>query len=121
MTQSLTNKFYTYQGNPVKTLSNILLTISALLVSANSLAVNEWSNPYNVKKIDTLTTGNNAFITLDGFSDPECNNNRIHLTSSDSEHFKEMMSLILSAFHANSKINIFTNSSCEGIRVELSK
>ena len=98
------------------------LTFSLVIFTSNlAFAVNGWSQPHMVKLIDSLTSENESYITLDGFSDPACNNNRIHLTSSNSEHYNEMMSLVLSAFHANSKINIYLSSSCKGVRVMLSK
>ncbi len=106
-------------------MKNIVKVIMVLMffVSFPSFGESGWSGAYKVVLIDTLDESleNKSYISLDGFSNTVCNKDRILLTSSKADHYKEMMSLVLSAFHSGSKINIYLSSSCNGIRVQLSK
>ncbi|TQV70669.1 hypothetical protein FKG94_20265 [Exilibacterium tricleocarpae] len=101
----------------------VIVATTIFLVSSNALSVNGWSGPHKVQMIDTLDVaqGYKSYITLEGFVNPGCNENRILLQSSDPDHYKEMSALILAAFHAGTKVDIYLSSSCGGQRVRATR
>ena len=103
-------------------MTNIKILLSAIifLTSATS-ALAEWTTSHKVSIIDSLTAGNESFITLSGYQNVNCDENRIHLKTTNTQNYSEMISLVVSAFHANTDVKFLINSVCQADRVMLVK
>jgi len=105
---------------------NYLIYVLVLVVASVSAARADilYTGAYTVGVIDNLQNQNTAFITLNGYENTVCDENRILIETTSSEEFKKMLAIVLGAFHTSAKVNflIDTSSNCRARdRVLLSK
>ena len=74
----------------------------------------EGANAHTISVVDSLHSNNSIYVTLSGFTDNRCsaNSNRIHVTSSNQEHFNKLVSIVLSAYHSGSGISFLIDDNC---------
>ena len=107
----------------MKVLSKIM-SVLALGISMSASSADAWtSKGYNISAIDSSAAENHAYITLEGYTNPSCNLNRIVLTDSSEDKFNQMFSMVLSAFHSGTKVKFYFSdtSNCNSNRIQLIK
>lgn len=98
-------------------------TLIGMLISANVSAVEGWSAYHKISAIDSLSMDKKAYLSLENFTNANCSQNRILLTSHDDRHYDQMFSMILSAFHAGSEVKFYFPSldNCDSTRILIRK
>jgi hypothetical protein len=76
------------------------LLTGALLITglATSTICSAEIGLYRIKMIDSLTLPSQKYVTLDGYTNPACDNNRILVQFSDPEQQKQVFVMLLGAF-----------------------
>lgn len=101
-----------------------VLAVTAVLVATSGApAMADWIGPLPITAVDTLAPGI-KYVTLQGYANALCDENRILLDISDAEYRKEVFATVLSAFHAGARVSISMSASagqCRGNRVVVSR
>jgi hypothetical protein len=112
-----------YFGGFVKLLSKFFI-LGVLGLPLSVFSAEGWMpNGYEVSVIDSVVADNFTYLTLEGYTNPACNNNRIALNHSSKAKFDQMFSMVLSAFHSGAKIKFYfpDTSNCNSTRILLIK
>lgn len=108
----------------MKKLKIVIWTIAALN-SANILAAEQgWTGPHHIKLVDSATSSkNNALISLEGYSNGVCSNNRVFLSIADDQKFNQLFSMMLGAFHSGKQVDFYlpNSSDCTSTRLAVIK
>lgn len=109
-------------------MSRYLVSVVLILFSLNVFSAEGWSGSNTVVAIDSLPGSspsftNKVFVSLEGYSNPSCSNNRIAVYATDTNKFDQMFSMVLSAMHSGSKINFYfpDTSTCDSNRIIITK
>lgn len=102
-----------------KFLTSALLAISLATTTAHSAS----TGPRQIKVIDSLVP-TMKFVTLDGYVNPACDGNRIIVRFDDTQYYKEVFVMLMSAFLAGYFVEILiteTSGNCFAERVLVSR
>jgi hypothetical protein len=114
----------------MKNLVSLLFALVVLVSQSVSAAEPVWvgamlggATAKTITKIDTVYTSDSVYISMDGFSHDWCTStsNRIILTSTDVEQYKQLFSIALSAFHTGSQVSFLIDESCKSSRMMVQK
>lgn len=92
-----------------------------LFLFTNTAQAQQWTGSRQVTLIDSLTVGQ-KFITLAGFTNASCDENRIFVAEPNIEYQKELFTMLLSAFLSGKSVNIFyavSGGQCRAARILL--
>lgn len=80
------------------------------LTLAASTAHADFTPKLTITTLDAPVPGA-TYITLDGYSNTACDNNRMLLNTTNADYYKQMLAMILSAFHAGTPVTFEFNVS----------
>ncbi len=103
-------------------MKKLLLFVSLSSIFASNVYADQ--TPYaSIVLLDSVNAIS-KYVTLDGYSNPSCEGNRMLIADNDAEYRKEMFAMVLSAFHAGTKVSFVfsvSNGQCYANRVFLTK
>jgi hypothetical protein len=105
-------------------LSSKVFIFGVLSLPLSVFSADGWmENSYKVNIIDSVAAENYAYLTLEGYTNTACSNNRIALNHPSKAKFDQMFSMVLSAFHSGAKIKFYFSdtSNCNSNRILLVK
>lgn len=105
-----------------------VLGMLSIIYSVNAFSADGWTGSSAVTAVDSLS-GSSAsfvskvFVSLEGYSNPNCSNNRIALFATDAGKFDQMFSMVLSAMHSRAKVDFYIpdTTNCDSNRVIIKK
>jgi hypothetical protein len=103
---------------------NKIMGVCALCLSTSAFSLDAWmSQGYKIAIIDSLAADNSVYLTLEGYVNESCSNNRVLLNHPDDRKFDKIFSLVLSAMHSGSGVKFYFSdtSNCNSNRIQLIK
>ncbi len=107
----------------MKTFLMSTLILSLIITTSNAFANIYQTDWLTIQEIDSLGI-EGAYITLSGYTDPNCDQNRIYMIDDDLDNYKEIMAILLSAFHTNTEVRLEINATsfpCKSDRAMMRK
>ncbi len=107
----------------MKTILVGVVFVAIVLLGGQSFAAIFWTNWLPVGEVDSLN-GEGAFITLSGYVNATCDQNRIYFKDDDLGNYRESIAILLSALHSGAEVRLEindSNGSCLSDRVMIRK
>ena len=100
-------------------MKKFLTGVCLVMALGTTTAHAAWTGRHQVKVIDSLVP-TMKFVTLDGYVNPACDENRIIVRFADPQYYKEVFAMLLSAFLAGYSVEVLiseTSGNCFAERV----
>lgn len=82
-------------------------------VLASQVSQADWISPHYIRKLDTVD-GGKKFVSLEGYFNAACDENRILFDVADAAHRNEVYAALLGALYAQVKVEIYVHDSSGG-------